>query len=76
MKPLAEQWEPFLFFLWLFLSWRPLELPPAHDVHVEVEDGLAPLHAVVDHHAIAIFQALILGDLAGDNQQVAKKLEK
>ena len=46
------------------------------DVDVEVVDGLAALLAVVDHHPVALGEALLLGDLACGEEEVAKELRK
>ncbi len=52
---------------------RPRERPSAEQVDVEMLDGLAAVFSCVDHHAIAIGEALVAGDLGGGPEQVAKQ---
>lgn len=52
----------------------PGELLASEDVDVEMVDALAAFPAVVDDHSVALGQALLLGDLPGGHEEVAKEL--
>lgn len=54
---------------------RPRQLLSPDAVDVQVVDGLAALHAVVHDQAVALGQALLLGDLVRNHHQVAEELE-
>ena len=55
------------------LSRGPGERASAEQVDVEMIHGLAAVLAGVDHHAVALGQALLAGDLGGGPQQVAEQ---
>ena len=56
------------------LARRPVHLPAPHHVQVQVVDSLCPLRTVVDHHPVALAQALLSSNLSSHHQQVAQQL--
>src|SRR5262249_362400 len=53
---------------------RPLEIPAAEQVKVQVRHGLAGTFLAVQNETVAIIQAELLGQLGRDNVQVAEQL--
>jgi hypothetical protein len=48
-------------------------MPPAQYVDVEMIDRLAAVRAGIDHHAVAVSEALVAGNLSGRKQQVSEQ---
>jgi len=50
---------------------RPLQIPAAQQVHVQVEDRLPGTRADVEHGPVAIFNAALACDVCGDELAAA-----
>ncbi len=48
-------------------------MTPAQNVDVEMIDGLAAVRAGVDHHAVAVSETLVAGNLRRREQQVSEQ---
>lgn len=56
------------------LAWRPLQLPSAEHMNVEVGDGFAAIWAVVDNDAVAAFcDVLLRCRFPRDTEQMTEK---
>ncbi len=51
-------------------------MPAPEHVDVQVVDGLRPVRAVVDDHAVAVLEVLLCSHSPYHGEQVAKKLRK